>query len=187
MRKHDLSGGVRGLKTLMKVFRNYIGPVVAGVLIALFTTHYVVSQAEVISGSMVPTLPYPTHLLVDHLATELAAPYRGEVIMFHHPKNSTSEDPLLKRIIGLPGETVYITNGHVYINGKLLKEPYLTVTTEGTFGPYKVPPGEYFVMGDNRNNSFDSRFWQNHFVPRANIIGRIDAVVWPPSDMKIVH
>jgi len=167
--------------------RSFVVPIAFGVLLAMLIRGYVVSTAEVISGSMLPTLPFPTYLLVDHWAVEMQQPYRGEVIMFHHPKNSTVEDPLLKRVIGLPGETVLVQNGHVYINGKILNEPYLTVVTEGTFGPFRVPAGAYFVMGDNRNNSFDSRYWKNHYVPRANIIGRIDAVIWPPSAMKMVH
>lgn len=171
----------------MKQLGRYIAPILIGCFVALVSNKYVVSAATDVSGSMVPTLQYPTFLLVDHVATELHQPYRGEVIMFKAPKHSTDESPLLKRIIGLPGDEVLIKDGSVYINGKKLSEPYLTVTTEGDFGPYKVPAGEYFVMGDNRNNSFDSRYWQNHYVPKANIIGRIDAVIWPPKDMHIVH
>lgn len=172
------------LKTLIK---NYILPFGIAIVVVLLVRTKVVSAAEVVSGSMVPTLPFPTYLLVDHVATEVSAPYRGEVVMFHHPANSTTEDPLLKRIIGLPGETVEIKNGHTYIDGKQLDEPYVKVDMKGTFGPYKVPEGEYFVMGDNRNISYDSRFWQNHFVPKANILGRIDAVVWPLKDAHIVR
>lgn len=175
------------MRPIVKFLRNYLVPIAVGVLIALVSKLYVVSAAEVISGSMVPTLPYPTYLLVDHLATEIHQPYRGEVIMFHAPNHSTKDDPLLKRVIGLPGDTVLVHSGHVYINGVALQEPYLTVVTQGTFGPFHVPTGAYFVMGDNRNNSFDSRYWQNPFVPRANIIGRIDAVIWPFADLRIVR
>lgn len=172
----------------MSFIKGYLLPIAIGVAIALLCRYYAFSMATVVSGSMVPTLPYPTRLLVDHLAVELHAPYRGEVVMFTAPPHTTTESPLLKRIIGMPGDTVMIKNGGVYINGKRLSEPYLHgVVTLGTFGPYKVPPGEYFMMGDNRNNSYDSRFWQNHFVARKYIIGRIDAVLWPPQDFKLVH
>jgi signal peptidase I len=177
-----------GLKGKFRWARDLILPVSIGVTIAFASRTYGVSAAEVVSGSMEPTLPYPTYLLVDHFAIKFGQPYRGEVILFRAPPHTTTETPLLKRIIGMPGETVTIQAGHVYINGTVLNEPYLHgIVTQGTFGPYHVPQGEYFVMGDNRNNSFDSRFWQNHYVPRSDIVGRIDAVLWPTSDLRIVH
>ncbi len=175
---------------MKKFFLDYVLPIVVGVAVAKGLTLWVVSGAEVVSGSMVPTLPYPAYLLVDHVVTEVQTPYRGEVIIFHHPPHSTlpDEDPLLKRIIGLPGDSVTIQGVHVYINGTVLNEPYIHVQMKPeTLGPFIVPANHYFVMGDNRNDSFDSRYWQNHYVPRENIMGRVDAVLWPPKDWRIVH
>ena len=173
--------------TLVSFLKNFVIPVAIGLAVAKALTMWVASAAVVVSGSMEPTLPYPTYLLIDRAAIEFEQPYRGEVIMFHHPPHSTKDDPLLKRIIGLPGDTVVIKDSKVYINNKPLSEPYLKVKTLGNFGPYHVPKNSYFVMGDNRNNSFDSRYWQDHYVPRANIIGRVDAVLWPVWDWRIVH
>jgi signal peptidase I len=173
---------------IQQILKDFLIPIAVGIIAAKALTLWVVSGAEVISGSMVPTLPYPSYLVVDHLALETHVPYRGEVIIFHHPKNSVPEDPLLKRIIGLPGDTVEIKGGHVYINGKILDEPYLKVTMNSeTLPPFHVPQAEYFVMGDNRNDSYDSRYWQNPFVPEKNILGRVDAIVWPPKNWRIVH
>ncbi len=175
---------------LRRLFRDLIVPIVFGILVAKGVTSWLFSGAIVVSGSMMPILPYPAYLLVDHLAMETHQPYRGEIIIFHHPKNSTldTEDPLLKRIIGLPGDSVEIHNAHVYINGTVLNEPYIhVVMKQETLGPFVVPANHYFVMGDNRNDSFDSRYWQNPYVPRTNIIGRVDAILWPPKDWRSVQ
>jgi signal peptidase I len=96
-------------------------------------------------------------------------PRRQDVIVFRSPHDPGTD--LVKRIIGMPGDTVEIRRGVVFINGHPLKEPYLTVPPDGneSRGPYQVPPENYFVMGDNRANSFDSRYWG--FVPRRNLIG----------------
>jgi len=176
------------LNYVIGFLKGYVLPIVIGIVVALLCRYYAFSMATVVSGSMLPTLPFPTRLFVDHVAVELHQPYRGEVVMFNAPPNTTAESPLLKRIIGLPGETVLVQDGGVYINGKRLSEPYLkNIVTQGTAGPFKVPPGEYFMMGDNRNDSYDSRFWKNHFVPKKDLIGRIDAILWPPVDARIVH
>ena len=79
----------------------------------------------------------------------------------------------MKRVIGLPGETVEIKGGEVYIDGEVLEEPYLDVETIGDFGPYEVPEESYFMMGDNRNDSQDSRYWNNTFVKRNKILGKV--------------
>ncbi|GGJ06794.1 hypothetical protein GCM10010885_14890 [Alicyclobacillus cellulosilyticus] len=179
------SVGGRRTAWLQSLFVNYLIPIAIGVAAAKGITTWGIGQARVPSGSMYPTIPYPSRILVDHLATELAAPYRGEVVLFHWP-----DDPsqiFVKRIIGMPGDVVSIHDGHVYINGKRLAEPYLHTTTDGTYGPYKVPPGHYFMLGDNRNDSLDSRFWKHPFVARSAIVGRADLVVWPLRDLSVIR
>ncbi len=105
------------------------------------------------------------------------APRRGDVIVFRFP-NQPDRD-FIKRIIAVPGEQVEIHDGLVFINGKALDEKYIPDRTEHDFGPELVPDGEYFVLGDNRNNSYDSRSWG--FVPEGNIIGRAWVWYWPFS------
>ncbi|MDP9727962.1 signal peptidase I [Alicyclobacillus tolerans] len=168
----------------MKKVWDWIWPILVGVLVAWGIMHWVVSFAVVPTSSMYPTIPNPCYILVNHLATETSPIHEGEVIVFKYP-----DDPsqiFVKRVIGLPGETVTIHGGHVYIDNHELAEPYLHgLLTEGTFGPYHVPAGHYFVMGDNRQNSYDSRYWTPYkYVPRSYILGEADAVIWPLSKMK---
>jgi signal peptidase I len=109
-------------------------------------------------------------------------PQRGEVIVFVSP-GQTDKD-FIKRIIGLPGETVRIVNGQVFINGKPLDEPYLTHRATYDMESKVIPPGNYFVLGDNRPNSSDSHLgW---FVPANNLIGKAWVSYWPPTDWGVM-
>ena len=100
-------------------------------------------------------------------------PERGDVVIFKYPDDESIL--YVKRVIGLPGDTVEIKDGGVYINGsdEPLEEDYIRDITEGDYGPYEVPEGCYFMMGDNRNNSLDSRFWNNKFVEEDKILGKV--------------
>jgi signal peptidase I len=135
------------------------------------------------SISMQPNLKEGDLVLVNRLVYNFSEPKRGDVIVFQNPINP-EDVPYIKRIIGLPGDTVLIDQGKVMINGQLLSEPYLSVTTQRG-GEFTIPEGEYFVMGDNRNNSSDSRAWGN--VPAEHIIGRAEAIYWPPQDWQILN
>ncbi len=110
------------------------------------------------------------------------SPRRGDVIVFRFPNQP--ERDFIKRIIAVPGEQVEIRDGLVFINGKALDETYIPDRTQHDFGPQLVPDGEYFVLGDNRNNSYDSRSWG--FVPESNIIGRAWVTYWPFNSFGFV-
>ena len=105
-------------------------------------------------------------------------PQRGDIIVLDDPRGLVNEH-LVKRVIGLPGETFEIVNGHVYINGRLLDEPYITQPWDGSTPKETIPAGDYFVMGDNRQNSWDSRFFG--LVPRELIVGKAQLSYWPFS------
>jgi signal peptidase I len=176
--------GKRNSGSTLRSIWGWIWPVVVGLLVAEAIMRWVVNFAIVPTASMAPTIPNPCYILVDHVATEFSQPYRGEVVLFHFPDNT--KKIFVKRIIGMPGDTVSIHGHHVYIDGKILNEPYLPVQTDGTWGPYHVPKGHYFMLGDNRNISDDSRYWVHKYVPRSYITGRADYVVWPFSKAKAI-
>ncbi|MFZ3244155.1 MAG: signal peptidase I [Candidatus Acidiferrales bacterium] len=157
------------------------------VILAFFIIEAMVIQARVIpSASMENTILIGDHLIVSLLGYDIGIPFtehhialwrnpkRQQIIVFEAPPQAANEEDFIKRVIGMPGDTVEVKRGVVFIDGKQLNEPYLnprpdpSAPQENT-GPFHVPPGEYFVMGDNRDDSNDSRFWG--YVPRENIIG----------------
>jgi signal peptidase I len=152
------------------------------VIAAFLFIHGTLVQARVIpSESMLRTLLIGDHVLVSRFGYDAGVPFtawhvslwrkpdRQQVVVFHPPL--PGQPDFVKRVIGLPGDRVDIRAGAVWINGKPLIEPYLSETSDPSEnrGPYFVPTGNYFVMGDNRNNSYDSRYWG--FVPRSAIVG----------------
>ncbi len=122
------------------------------------------------------------YLIIEKLSYRFGSPQRGDVIVFHYPLNPQRD--FIKRIIGLPGETVQVRAGHVDINGQVLNEPYAPAEPLYNWGPETVPPDSYFVLGDNRNNSSDSHSWG--FLPRDLIIGRAWLIYWPLNDWGLV-
>ena len=159
--------------------------IVITVLIALvifLAVHFTLQSFKVKGDSMLPSLQSGQYLLINKVVYSFSSQHRGEVVVFHPPVNS--EDVYIKRIIGLPGETIEITRGKVYINGEPLDEPYIEEEAVYDYPPYLIPPGHYFVLGDNRNGSSDSRRWGP--VPEENIIGKAWLCYWPPGDWEIV-
>jgi len=143
-------------------------------------------RIRVESISMQPNLYEGDFVLVNRLAYEgwLGRPARrGEVVVIENPFDP-DEVPYIKRVIGLPGDVIHIANGQVMINGNVLNEPYVSVSTQRG-GDWTVPEGALFVMGDNRNNSSDSRAWG--FVTMARVIGRAEMVYWPFEHWQILH
>ena len=169
--------------------REYFESIVITAIIALFATTFVVQAFKIPTGSMESNLLIGDHLLVNKFVYGLhdgffgkILPYkdlkRGDVIVFKYP--NTPELAYVKRLIGLPGERVEMTGRTVSINGKPLEEKYPQYIEQGSlyehYGPFDVPPNHYFAMGDNRDNSQDSRFWGS--VPRDHIIGKALVIYW---------
>ena len=153
----------------------------AAILVALVLKNFVIINATVPTGSMENTIMPGDDLFGFRLAYQFSEPKRGDIIIFKYPDDE--EEKYVKRIIGLPGETVRISNAKVYIDDSEtpLQEDYLKDEWTVATGPFEfqVPEGCYFVMGDNRNDSWDARYWDNTYVAREKIIGKAEWVYFP--------
>ncbi len=173
--------------------------VVIAVLVAVLLRAFVVQTFFIPSGSMEPTLQVGDRILVNKLSYHLHGVDRGDIVVFSRPPAENCGGPevndLVKRVIGLPGETISLANGYVYIDAKRLNESWLPsqeqgVTSPGPGGPayslarpFHIPANDYFVMGDNRTDSCDSRYWGP--IPGSLIVGKVDLRVWPLSSIHI--
>jgi signal peptidase I len=161
--------------------------IAGGALLVAFVIKTFLLQAFYIpSLSMAPTLKVNDRVLVNKLSYDLHDVHRGDVVVFESPPNEGSQTKdLIKRVIGLPGETVESRDGHILINGQVLEEPYLgpDVIT-GPLEKVTVPPEHLWVMGDNRPNSRDSRFFGA--IPESLVIGRAFIRVWPVTAMSLL-
>lgn len=154
------------------------------VLLIVASVNVFIAQPRTVEGgSMEPTLQQGEGLLVEMLSYRLRAPERGEIIVLELAAESTG--PMVKRVIGLPGEIVAIHAGRVHVNDQPLEEPYLLEATGGLLPPTLVPEDHLFVLGDNRGESDDSRHWG--MVPYQDIIGRACFRYWPLSRIGILR
>ncbi len=161
-------------------FREMLKVILYAVIIAVVLKLYVVDTRVIISGSMLPTIEISDRVILNRLAyIGDLAPQRGDIIVFTSEEESISNDDLIKRVIGLPGETVEIQNGLVYIDGESLSEDYISEAPNYEYGPVTVPEDSYFLLGDNRNISFDSHLWSNPFILEDEIKGNAVCCYWP--------
>jgi signal peptidase I len=173
--------------------------VVVAVVIAVLLRTFVVATYSIPSGSMEPTLQIGDRIVVDKLSYHLHGVDRGNIIVFSTPPKEDCAGPpvadLVKRVIGLPGETISLAGGRVYINGRNLAEPWLPQSEQNAtepgpsaapyslHHPYRIPSGDVYVMGDNRTFSCDSRYWGP--VQESTIVGKVDFRIWPLSRLSI--
>lgn len=178
----------------------YVKMLILVALVVFVIDEVVLINARIPSGSMENTIMTKDRLFgfrmsyginIDFFTKDLVTvkmrdPERMDIVIFRYPDNE--KELFIKRIIGLPGERVEIRNGEIYIDGELheecnefIKEPML-----GSFGPYEVPEDSYFMLGDNRNNSKDSRFWENTYVKFDQIVGKAIIRYWPINKIKLL-
>lgn len=167
--------------SLKREIISWIQIIVFAVIIALVLNNFIIANSRVPTGSMETTIMSRSRVIGSRLAYLGSDPEREDVVIFHFPDDPTGKTYYVKRVIGLPGETVNIVDGKVYINDSEtpLDEPYLPEPMFGSYGPYTVPEGCYFMLGDNRNNSRDARFWKNQFVEKDKIIAKVLFCYYP--------
>lgn len=155
-----------------KEFMEYLKMIIFVVAVVLVVNNFLLINAKIPSESMEQTIMTGDRVFGNRLAYVFGEPERYDIIIFKYPDNE--KELFIKRIIGMPGETVEIKDGKVYINGseEPLKDSFTPETSVGDYGPYTVPEDSYFVLGDNRNYSRDSRFWNNPYVAEDKILGK---------------
>ncbi len=170
-------------KSKLREAVEFLIPIVVAVIIAIILKSVVFANAVVPTGSMLNTIHEGDRIIASRLAYIKEDPQRYDVIIFKYPDDETQI--YVKRVIGLPGETVQVVNGVVYVtktDGETIQldDSFVTNgTPEGDFGPFEVPADSYFMMGDNRNSSWDSRFWNNKFVNKEKILGKVKFKYYP--------
>ncbi len=156
--------------------REMVEVIVTALVLAFLIKTFVVGNFWIPSESMVPTIEVNDKVIVTNFSYWFEGPERGDVIVFRYPLDTKKD--YIKRCIGLPGETIEFQDSKLYVNGQMVEEPYLP---EGLvfedYGPIEVPEGQYFMCGDNRNHSSDSRVWG--FVEKRLIIGKAQVIYWP--------
>lgn len=187
---------MESIKKKKSVFREYAEAIIIAVLLALFIRTFVIQAFKIPSGSMLPTLLIGDHLLVNKFIYGIRVPFTGktlvpvkdpktgDIIVFRYPKDRSID--YIKRVVGEPGDTIQIKNKQLYKNGAKVDDPNAhfsntamlpaNLSPKDNFGPITVPAGKFFVMGDNRDNSSDSRFWG--YVEEADILGKAMIIYW---------
>lgn len=170
------------MTSLGEEIKDWIVSIAIAVVLAFFIRYFIVELYLVDGPSMRPTLQSAERLVVNKFIYRFRPPERGEILVFRYPRDPSRD--FIKRVIAVPGDTIEIRDGRVYVNAALLNEPYILSKTRGNYPLATVPDGRIFVMGDNRNNSEDSRFADVGFVPFDLIKGKAMLVFWPVSQFK---
>ena len=166
-------------------WKRFVLDIIETIILAVvlyFGINAISARVRVDGFSMNPTLQNGEYVLVSRLAYKFDTPQRGDIIVFGIPTDQDQD--LIKRVVGLPGETVSVRQNRVLINGILLEEPYIAQAPLYS-GEWTVPQGNLFVLGDNRNDSKDSHQWG--MLPTDNIIGKALLIYWPPPEWKLIN
>ena len=184
--KQDIQADTEEKTSVGKELFQWVLVIIGAVILAFLIDTFVIVNAQIPSGSMENTIMTGDRVFGNRLAYKFSDPKRFDIIIFKYPDDESQL--FIKRIIGHPGETVEIHDGNIYINGSdtPLEDVDIKEPMEGSFGPYTVPEGCYFVMGDNRNNSRDSRYWENTFVSEDEILGKAVLRYWPLNEIKLL-
>lgn len=166
-----------------RILRDIIIPLVVAFGAAMFVQATVAKPYQIPSGSMLPTIQLQDRILANRVAYYRHPVERGDIIVFKPPASFGEDTPFVKRAIGIPGDTVEVRDGMVFVNGEESVVPGAR-RPNYTTPPVTVPEGMLYVLGDNRNESNDSHKWG--FLPADNVIGRADIVYWPPTEVRLL-
>jgi len=171
----------RGL--FWSLLREFVETIIPAILIAIFITLFLAQATQVYGQSMEPNLHAGQRLIVEKISYRFHPPRRGDIVVLRLPEQGGNF--LIKRVVGLPGETIEVRDHKVFINGQPLNEPYLDRPIRRSMPPRHIPEDSVFVLGDNRGFSNDSRSFGP--VPLSNVIGRAWIRYWPPDQIGLVH
>jgi signal peptidase I len=169
--------------SLSSWIRDILETVLPAILIVLVVNVFLAQATRVEGQSMEPNLHNNQRLIIEKISYHFHPPRRGDIVVIRIANRNT--DPLIKRVVGLPGETIEIKDGHVYINGQMLTESYLEQLTYGNTGPHVIAPGCIFVLGDNRGASNDSRSFGE--VQMSSIVGHAWFRYWPLDQIGLLR
>ncbi len=159
--------------TVKKEVISWVKTIILALILAGAVNSFLIVNAEVPTGSMENTIMAGDRILALRTSYWFDEPQAGDVAVFRYPDDPTGKTLYVKRIIGTEGDTVEVKDGLVFVNGEVLQEEYLAEVPYGDFGPVIVPEESYFMMGDNRNHSLDSRFWDEPFVQEEEVLGKV--------------
>lgn len=174
-------------ETVRRQTRETIDSVVWAGVVALLLIHFVVRSFYIPSGSMLETLQINDYILVNEVVYRIGHPARGEIAVFHPPQETYAGDKndLIKRIVAIEGDEIAVRDGVLYLNGAPTLEPYIAEQPLNDFPPTRIRPGHVFMMGDNRNDSMDSRVFGQ--VPMENLVGRAEWIFFPLGRFGRLH
>lgn len=172
-------------KEIRDFFKDFIVTICIALVLSMALRTWVIEGRIVPSGSMLPTIQLKDRLMANKVIYLFKEPQKGDIIIFHPPDQLGAQDDYVKRVVAVPGDNVEVKDGRLYINGLAQNEPYIKEAMNYNFGPTTVPADSYFVMGDNRNESYDSHLW-GVWLTRDHIIGKAFAIYWPTSHMQLL-
>ncbi|MEF3313182.1 signal peptidase I [Paenibacillus sp. GYB004] len=160
------------MKQLKTVLKEWGAPLAIAIVLSILIQTFIAQAVRVPSASMVPNIKINDRLIVQKLKAFTAFEH-GDIVVFNHAADGKEEIRYVKRLIGLPGDTIEVKDGVLYRNGEKTDEPYLNTTMAYKFGPVTVPENKYFFLGDNRNESYDAHLWPETYVDKSKLVGEV--------------
>ncbi|MDF2716348.1 MAG: type signal peptidase-like protein [Paenibacillus sp.] len=170
------------MQRVKTVLKEWVPPLAIAIILSLLIQTYVAQAVKVPSGSMEPNININDRLVMEKML-KFTNFGHGDIVVFNHAAESKDEVRYVKRLIGLPGDTIEVKDGTLYRNGEAVDEPYLKAKMNYTLERITVPDNKYFFLGDNRNNSYDAHLWPNRYVDKSELVGKVLFRFYPFNDV----